>query len=143
MRKHSLTKNRSRGTMLTFTCLNPSVGSLRFSYRTTARRPDGDRFRSWARKIGYSTLTVIERVLDSKPIEQQAYKGCMAILSLEKDYSGSALEMACERILAYGITPTYKNILNLLMANNEKKKGSTKQPQGITRGADYYRRNND
>ena len=26
-------------------------------------------------------------------------KGCMAILSLEKDYSGSALEMACERIL--------------------------------------------
>lgn len=104
---------------------------------------DGDRFRSWARKIGYSTLTVIERVLDSKPIEQQAYKGCMAILSLEKDYSGSALEMACERILAYGITPTYKNILNLLMANNEKKKGSTKQPQGITRGADYYRRNND
>ena len=75
---------------------------------------DGDRFRSWARKIGYSTLTVIERVLDSKPIEQQAYKGCMAILSLEKDYSGSAL-----------------------------KKGSTKQPQGITRGADYYRRNND
>ena len=67
----------------------------------------------------------------------------MAILSLEKDYSGSALEMACERILAYGITPTYKNILNLLMANNEKKKGSSKQPQGITRGADYYRRNND
>ena len=53
----------------------------------------------------YSTLTVIERVLDSKPIEQRAYKGCMA--------------------------------------NNEKKKGSTKQPQGITRGADYYRRNND
>lgn len=81
---------------------------------------DGDRFRSWARKIGYSTLTVIERVLDSKPIEQQAYKGCMAILSLEKDYSGSALEMACERILVYGITPTYKNILNLLMSTQEQ-----------------------
>lgn len=81
---------------------------------------DGDRFRSWARKIGYSTLTVIERILDSKPIEQQAYKGCIAILSLEKDYSGSALEMACERILAYGITPTYKNILNLLMSTQEQ-----------------------
>jgi len=104
---------------------------------------DGDRFRNWARKIGPNTLTVIEQTLGGKPIEQQAYKGCMAILSLSKDYSDYGLESACERLLSFGVVPTFKNIQSLLVAKGEKSKESTDRPRGITRGADYYRRDND
>ena len=104
---------------------------------------DGDRFRNWARKIGYSVLTVIERVLASKPIEQQAYKACMAILSLAKDYTDASLEAACERVISFGVTPTFKNIQNLLAANGDRARKSSERPRGITRGAEYYRREND
>ena len=104
---------------------------------------DGDRFRNWARKIGYSVLTVIERVLAGKPIEQQTYKACMAILSLAKDYSDISLEAACERVLSFGGTPTFKNIQNLLAANGDRARKLVESPRGITRGAEYYRRDND
>ncbi|WP_300189133.1 hypothetical protein [Fibrobacter sp.] len=104
---------------------------------------DGGRFRNWARKIGYSTLTVIERVLASKPIEQQTYKACMAILSLAKDYSDASLEAACERMISFGVTPTFKSVQNLLAANGDRTKKPAERPRGITRGAEYYRRDND
>lgn len=88
-------------------------------------------------------LTVIEHVLTSKPIEQQTYKACMAILSLAKDYSDTSLETACERVISFGVTPTFKNIQNLLAANGDRARKPAERPRGITRGADYYRRNND
>ena len=100
-------------------------------------------FRNWARKIGYSTLTVIERVLASKPIAQQTYKACMAILSLAKDYSDVSLEAACERMISFGVTPTFKSVQNLLAANGDRTKKPAERPRGITRGAEYYRRDND
>ena len=104
---------------------------------------DGDRFRNWARKIGSNTLTVIERTLVSKPVEQQAYKGCMAILSLSKSYSDIDLEAACGRLISFGVTPSYKNIQSLLAGKDKEESVASEKPRGITRGADYYRREND
>lgn len=104
---------------------------------------DGDRFRNWARKIGSNVLAVIEKMLAGKAIEQQAYKGCMAVLSMSKEYSDDALEAACERLVTFGITPTFKSVQNLLVSSFTKTKEPEEKPRGITRGADYYRRGND
>lgn len=43
---------------------------------------NGDRFRNWANKIGINTYNVIDRLLRSKSVEQQTYRGCMGIWSV-------------------------------------------------------------
>jgi hypothetical protein len=39
---------------------------------------DGNRFRRWSEKCGEHVHTVIERLLASYRVEEQAYKGCLA-----------------------------------------------------------------
>ena len=63
----------------------------------------------------------------------------MAILSLAKDYSDASLEAACERMISFGVTPTFKSVQNLLAANGDRTKKPAERPRGITRGAEYYR----
>lgn len=46
-----------------------------------------ERFRRWAGKIGPNTYKVIDRLLTSRRVEQQAYRGCMSILKLSDRYS--------------------------------------------------------
>ena len=110
---------------------------------------NGDRFRRWASQIGANTSKVINALLTSQRVEQQAYRSCMGILKLADKYSAGRLEAACGKALTYTATPSYKSIQNSLAAGQGKiaaetpsntEKESTQNKHALTRGADYYRR---
>ena len=107
---------------------------------------NGDRFRKWSERIGSNTYQVVNAILTSKRVEQQAYRSCMGLLKLADKYSVGRLEEACKKALSYTTTPSYKSIKNILTAGQDKslteepKPENTQNKYGITRGASYYRR---
>lgn len=60
---------------------------------------NGERMCRWADKIGSCTRTVVDRIFESVRIQEQAYNSVLAVLKLEKAYSGEALEAACRKAL--------------------------------------------
>ena len=108
---------------------------------------NGDRFKSWATKIGENTVAVVGLFLESHKIEQQGYKACMALLKLADKYSVERLETACARALSYTERPSFKSIQAILKSGRDKiQEESPASPSsseyGLTRGADYYSRRN-
>ena len=105
---------------------------------------DGDRFRRWAKQMGESTLQVVESMLTSRQVEQQAYRSCMGLLKLAEKYSSAELEAACGKAISLTGSPSYKSIRNILAAGVHKpvlqESESTENPYAITRGAEYYGR---
>ena len=109
---------------------------------------NGDRFRSWAERIGTNTYNVVNAILSSQRVEQQSYRSCMGILKLAEKYSAQRLEAACKIALSYTATPSYKSIKNILAAGKERidqelqasENAATHNKHAITRGAAYYRR---
>ena len=106
---------------------------------------DGDRFKRWAAKVGDYTLTVVRSILESRKVEQQGYKACMALLKLADQYSAHRLEAACERALGYTQSPSFKNIQAILRTGQDKQTeeappAPSSSEYGLTRGADYYNR---
>ena len=108
---------------------------------------NGDRFRKWAERIGESTAKVIDAILRSNRVEQQSYRACMGLLKLGDKYSPSQLEEACKAALTYTQRPSYKSVSNILTAHKtnsstpkESDNETPKSNNGITRGAEYYRR---
>lgn len=110
---------------------------------------NGDRFRSWAAKIGTNTKAVIDALLNSQRVEEQAYRSCMGLLKLADKYSSARLEAACARALSYTSSPSFKSIKNILAAGQDKTIAagssqndgqSAQNTSALTRGADYYRR---
>ena len=71
---------------------------------------NGDRFRRWAKQMGESTLQVVESMLTSRQVEQQAYRSCMGLLKLAEKYSSAELEAACGKALSLTGSPSYKSI---------------------------------
>lgn len=104
-----------------------------------------DRFRSWAKNIGKHTETVINAMLTAYRVEQQAYRGCMALRKLADEYSQICLETACERALFYTPRPGYKQILTILKSGTdalsaENSKSQKKNSQfSFVCGSDYYK----
>ena len=109
---------------------------------------NGDRFRKWAEEIGENTAKVIDAILRSKRVEQQSYRACMGLLKMADKYSPIRLEEACKTALSYTQSPSYKSVSSILAAskdNDSEGKGDNNpapktNSNGITRGADYYRR---
>lgn len=106
---------------------------------------NGERFRSWASKIGVSTHSVINSILTSCRVEQQAYRSCMGLLKLSERYSSRLLEAACQKGLSFTSSLSYKSIKNILATQSDTllPKDETEisvKARGITRGANYYRR---
>ena len=88
---------------------------------------NGDRFRKWAEGIGINTYTVINAILTSKRVEQQAYRSCMGLLKLTEKYSDSLLEATCEKALSYASSPSYKSIKNILVTGSVKADSETQK----------------
>lgn len=108
---------------------------------------NGERFVSWAEKMGKSTAIVIRTILASHKIEQQGYKSCMALLKSAEKYSDDSLEAACEKALTYTPCPSYKIVQTILKNKSDKQpKIKSSSPSkadsnhGFVRGADYYGR---
>jgi len=105
---------------------------------------NGERFRSWAKKAGRHTETVVNAMLTGYRVEQQAYRGCMALLKLSDEYSKPRLESACERALFYTPRPGYKQILSILKSGQDALSLDAPKPQqhsefNFLRGPDYYK----
>jgi hypothetical protein len=72
-----------------------------------------EKFKNWAAAIGKETRELVERIIETKPHPEQAYKSCVGILSFGKKYSNTRLNNACKRALYYQNFNylTVKNIL--------------------------------
>ncbi len=108
---------------------------------------DGNRFISWAEKVGTSTGITIKSILSSYKVEQQGYKACMGLLKLADKYSVERLEAACHKALSYTAHPSYKSVKNILVTGQDKTITQAEVPTapqsesnayGYTRGAEYY-----
>ena len=71
---------------------------------------NGDRFRRWAAEKGPSTAKVVDGLLRSRTIEQQAYRSCRALLELGRRQGYDVLEQACTKALTYTRAPSYKTV---------------------------------
>lgn len=105
---------------------------------------DGDRFLAWACKIGDYTRELVQQVLASKKIEQQAYKSCFGILTLADKYSAVRLENACQKALTLR-SASYTTVNNILKNGMDKAdipvESSNKKVISINtkvRGKEYY-----
>jgi len=108
---------------------------------------NGDRFRSWAAKIGTNTMAVIEVFLTVNKVEQQGYKACMALLKLADKFTPQRLEAACSKALFYSPRPSYKSISTILNAGQDKlpPEPTIQKPSehAFVRGANYYKGGSD
>ena len=111
---------------------------------------NADDFKVWAMSVGPMTEQVAAYFLESGHAPEQGYKACASLTKLGERYGKKRLEAACAKILAFGTTPSIRNLSSLL------KNGQDKQPEqseqngaaasnrfGITRGAAYFRKGGD
>ncbi len=104
---------------------------------------NGNRFRRWANKIGESTFTVVDKLLLSYRVEEQAYKGCLSLLKLGERYGTTRLELACQEALRQVPSPRY-NVINRILATGQDQKIPHIEPpksssqNAFVRGASYY-----
>lgn len=97
---------------------------------------------SWARKVGDSTATVVETVLESRPHPEQGYRSCLGILRLSKHYGKERLDAACRRALEINAL-SYKSIKSILENGLDRQRvrprRSVQPPlHGNIRGNGYY-----
>lgn len=105
---------------------------------------DGARYRSWAKKIGLQTHTVIDAMLSVHVIEEQAYKSCMGLLQLSKKYGVERLEAACARAVELG-GMQYTTVKNILKNDQDLRPMLTGTDNRVLpvhkniRGPEYYK----
>lgn len=61
-----------------------------------------ERFSRWASRIGPQTARLVAEILDSRPHPQQAYRTCLGLMNLARQYPTERLEAACRRARAIG-----------------------------------------
>lgn len=98
------------------------------------------RFMSWAHQIGPNTARVIEAILASKPIVEQAYRSCLGVMSYATKTGGhTRLEQVCGRALTMSTNPSYALIKRLWPLWTPQPQGpKSLGDAGFVRGADYY-----
>ena len=99
---------------------------------------NGERFRKWAASIGPGCAAVIAAMLSSKPIEQQAYRSCRAVLALAKKHGEALLEEACAKAIAVTPRPAYKTVKSFITALSEDR-AQDPDEHAYLRGGEYYR----
>jgi hypothetical protein len=105
---------------------------------------NGDRFISWAEKLGPNTTSVVQLFLNRYAVEQQGYKSCMALLKLTDKYPPRRLEAACSKAFSFTVSPSLKSIQSILRSGQDKlpeqeaEKPTPDSQYGFTRGAEYY-----
>jgi transposase len=104
---------------------------------------NAERYLSWARSIGENTVAVAKAILNSRKVEQQTYRSCMALLKLSDKYNAPRLEAACKRALSYTPSPGFKSVQTILATCQDE--SPAEQPEqdtaaefGYTRGSGYY-----
>jgi len=109
-------------------------------------RLSGQSLRNKAAKIGPSTEAVIDCLLRSAGVEQQAFKSCLGLLKLGDKYGTERLEAACRLSRELTRRPSYKSIALILKNGSDKAVHSLPLPLekhepdefSLTRGSGYY-----
>lgn len=101
--------------------------------------------REWAARIGEDTTTVVNRIFESVPVEEQGLDAALAVLRLTRRYSAARVEEACRLALIRVRSPRYAHLRPILQTGQDTT-GPTPprpgpqagEPSGYVRGADYY-----
>lgn len=100
-----------------------------------------DRLLSWGESIGSATRAVVAWHLHHRAHPEQAYRTCLGLLNLSREYGDARLENACQQALLLE-RPWRQVILNLLTNNRDRLKDEApdESPVGHSnvRGAGYY-----
>lgn len=103
-----------------------------------------EKFIGWAESIHPDVKLFIERILEKKQHEEQAYKSCVGVLSFVKKVGKERLINACKRALDYGHY-NYKIIQTILERGLDKCNDTDEQHHQLEmplheniRGEEYY-----
>lgn len=103
------------------------------------------RLKNWAQKIGPDALEFVQLLLDSKQHPEQAYRACLGLLNMEREYGAQRLNNACHRAIACG-GRRVANIRSILQSGLDKVPltPAREQESRVTvshenvRGADFF-----
>lgn len=111
------------------------------------RQWDATRVREWATRIGPNALTVVNRIFEQVPVEEQGLDAALAVLRLTRRYSTARVEAAAEIALASRVrSPRYAHLRPILETRQDdpdfrdawSTPARSVEPAGYVRGADYY-----
>ena len=101
---------------------------------------DADRLMRWARSIGPSTSIVVERILASRAVVEQAFNSALAVLRMTKRYRKEDVERASGVALGQFASPRYHHLKAILASEAARmEKASDASPGGILKGSDYFK----
>ncbi|MGH7744540.1 MAG: IS21 family transposase [Candidatus Dormibacteria bacterium] len=99
---------------------------------------------AWAKTISPATAVVVEKILESRPHPEHAYRACLGLMNLSKRYGADRVGAACARALATGAT-SYSSVKSILAENLDRvplpPAGQLPAPSADhenLRGADYW-----
>ena len=107
---------------------------------------NGERFLRWASSFGSNTEAVITIILNSRKVEQQSYRSCMALLKLGDQFTPQQVDAACAKALSFTPRPSFKVVQSILksgkviLTEQSNTSKSPPSPHSFIRGADYYDR---
>ena len=102
-----------------------------------------ERLISWAGSISSSTASLVEKVLESRPHPEHAYRATLGIIGLARKYGNDRVDAACARALAAGAV-SYTSVKSILAENLDRLPlpGPAVTPlppeHDNLRGAEYY-----
>lgn len=102
-----------------------------------------ERLISWAGNISASTASLVEKVLESRPHPEHAYRATLGIIGLARKYGNDRVDAACARALAAGAV-SYTSVKSILAENLDRLALPEPVPTPLPpehdnlRGAEYY-----
>ena len=110
------------------------------------RQWDAPRAREWAARIGENTTTVVNRIFESVPVDEQGLDAALAVLRMTRRYSAARVEAAAGVALARVRSPRYAHLRPILDTRQDdpgdrdawSPPATVPEPAGYVRGADYY-----
>jgi transposase len=78
-----------------------------------------ERLVSWAATISGPTAALVEKILESRPHPEHAYRACLGIMSLARRYGNDRVDAACARAMAAGAI-SYSSVKSILAENLDR-----------------------
>lgn len=102
-----------------------------------------ERLVSWAGTVSEPTAALVEKILESRPHPEHAYRACLGIMSLARRYGNDRVGAASVRALAAGAI-SYSSVKSILAENLDRLPlpeppfAPPPPDHPNLRGADYY-----
>jgi transposase len=98
----------------------------------------------WAGSVSPATAALVEKILESRPHPEHAYRACLGIMGLTKRYGPERVGAACERALITGAV-SYSSVKSILAESLDRLPLNQQQTLPVPpaahenlRGADYW-----